>query len=83
MINTIKFATRLRTSIKFHSEPVYDEKLIKAKVREFDGVIKTNLNTEYRMKKTKTTKFINTEVESESESDTELELNSETEPDTE
>ena len=28
--------------IKFHSMPVYDEKCIKAKVREFDGVIKTN-----------------------------------------
>ena len=29
-------------SIKFHSEPIYDKKCIKAKVREFDGVIKTN-----------------------------------------
>ena len=29
-------------SIKFHSTPVYDEKYIKAKVREFSGVIKTN-----------------------------------------
>ena len=29
-------------SIKFHSAPVYDEKYIKAKVREFNGVIKTN-----------------------------------------
>ena len=29
-------------SIKFHSMPVYDEKYIKAKVREFNGVIKTN-----------------------------------------
>ena len=29
-------------SIKFHSTPVYDEKYIKAKVREFNGVIKTN-----------------------------------------
>ena len=28
--------------IKFHSMPVYGEKYIKAKVREFDGVIKTN-----------------------------------------
>ena len=28
--------------IKFHSRPVYDEKYIKAKVREFSGVIKTN-----------------------------------------
>ena len=29
-------------SIKFHSAPVYDEKYIKAKVREFNGAIKTN-----------------------------------------
>ena len=29
-------------SIKFHNTPVYDEKYIKAKVREFNGVIKTN-----------------------------------------
>ena len=29
-------------SIKFHNMPVYDEKYIKAKVREFNGVIKTN-----------------------------------------
>ena len=28
-------------SIKFHSKPVYDQTYIKAKVREFDGVIKT------------------------------------------
>ena len=29
-------------NIKFHSMPVYDEKYIKAKVRKFNGVIKTN-----------------------------------------
>ena len=29
-------------SIKFHSMPAYDEKYIKAKVREFNGGIKTN-----------------------------------------
>ena len=29
-------------NIKFHSMPVYDEKYLKAKVREFDDVIKTN-----------------------------------------
>ena len=28
--------------IKFHSEPVYKYKYLKTKVREFDGVIKTN-----------------------------------------
>ena len=31
-----------KVSIKFHREPVYDKAYIKAKVREFDGVIKTN-----------------------------------------
>ena len=30
-------------SIKFHKTPVYDGKYIKSKVREFSGVIKTNL----------------------------------------
>ena len=102
--------------------PVYDEKHIKAKVREFNGVIKTNFlgdeipkedmhytciacitidsvmrmekknypqvyleECKYKIKKTKMTKFINTELESESESesDIELELKSESEPDTE
>ena len=29
-------------NIKFHSMPICDEKYIKAKVREFNGVIKTN-----------------------------------------
>ena len=28
--------------MKFHSMPVYNEKYIKAKVREFDSVTKTN-----------------------------------------
>ena len=28
--------------IEFHSMPVYDEKYIKTKVREFNGLIKTN-----------------------------------------
>ena len=31
-----------KLSIKFYSEPVYDQTYIKAKVREFDGKIKTN-----------------------------------------
>ena len=30
-------------NIRFQSMPVYDEKCIKAKVREFNGVIKTNI----------------------------------------
>ena len=28
--------------IKFHSKPIYEQKYLKAKVREFDSVIKTN-----------------------------------------
>ena len=31
-----------KLNIKFHNPPVYNEKYLKAKVREFDGVIKTN-----------------------------------------
>ena len=31
-----------KLNINFHSKPIYDKKYIKAKVREFDGVIKTN-----------------------------------------
>ena len=30
-----------KLGIKFHSEPIYEQKYLKAKVREFDGVIKT------------------------------------------
>ena len=93
-------------TIKFHSQTVYDEKYIKTKVREFNGVVKTNYlgnkipkesmhytciscitidsvmrmkkknypkayleECEYRMKKTKMTKFIEAELESESESE--------------
>ena len=31
-----------RLSIKFHSEPIFENKYLKTKVREFDGSIKTN-----------------------------------------
>ena len=31
-----------KLNMKFHSMPVYDQTYIKANVREFDGVIKTN-----------------------------------------
>ena len=31
-----------KLGVKFHSEPVYEYKYLKAKVRKFDGVIKTN-----------------------------------------
>ena len=33
----------MKVNIKFHSTPVYDEIYIKAKVREFDGKINTNV----------------------------------------
>ena len=35
-------AIKNKLGIKFHSEPVYKKKYLKAKVREYDGVIKTN-----------------------------------------
>ena len=31
-----------KLSIKFHSEPIYEKKYLKSKVREFDGEIKTH-----------------------------------------
>ena len=31
-----------KLGIKFHSKPTYEQKYLKSKVREFDGVIKTN-----------------------------------------
>ena len=40
--NEIWDKVKEKLNIKFHSEPIYDKKYIKAKVREFDGVIKTN-----------------------------------------
>ena len=35
-------AIKNKLNIKFHIKPVYKQKYLKAKVREFDGVIKTN-----------------------------------------
>ena len=35
-------AVKNKLGIKFHSEPAYEYKYLKAKVREFNGVIKTN-----------------------------------------
>ena len=32
-----------KLSIKFHSKPIYYQKYLNAKVRELDGLIKTNL----------------------------------------
>ena len=40
--NEIWDKIRNKLNIKFNSKPVYDEKYIKANVRESDGVIKTN-----------------------------------------
>ena len=34
--------SKSKLDIKFHSEPIYEQKYLKAKLREFDGVIKTN-----------------------------------------
>ena len=31
-----------KLNVKFHSQPIYENKYLKAKVREFDGNIKTN-----------------------------------------
>ena len=33
---------RNKLSIKFHRKPIYDQNYLRAKVREFDGVIKIN-----------------------------------------
>ena len=102
-----------KLSIKFHSQPIYENKYLKTKVREFDGNIKTNFlgnnvpkeNTyytciacitvdsvmkmnkknypqvyleerKYKVKKIKTPRFINIELESDSEPDVETDLES-------
>ena len=39
-----------KLGIKFHSEPVYEYKYLKAKVREFDGAIKINFLGNYMPK---------------------------------
>ena len=40
--NKIQDKIKETLSMKFHSKPVYDGRYKKAKVREFDNVIKTN-----------------------------------------
>ena len=40
--NEIQDKIKEKLNIKYHSMPVYDEKYIKAKEREFNGVIKIN-----------------------------------------
>ena len=104
-----------KLNIKFHSEPIYENKYLKTKVREFDGSIKTNFlgnnvpkeNTyytciacitldsvlkmnkknypqvyleecKYKVKKIRTPRFINVELESDLESDVEADLDSNT-----
>ena len=49
--NEIWDRVKEKLNIKFHSEPIYDIKYIKAKVREFDGVIKTNFLGKKHQKK--------------------------------
>ena len=39
----IWYAIKDKLGIKFHSEPVYEYKYLKAKVRQFDGVSNTNV----------------------------------------
>ena len=39
----IWYVIKDKLGIKFHSKPVYKQKYLKAKVREFDGVIKSKL----------------------------------------
>ena len=40
--NNIWGKIKKKLNIKFHSKPAYDQKYLKAKVRELDGGIKTN-----------------------------------------
>ena len=40
--NKIWDVIKNKLNINFHSESVYEYKYLKAKVREFDGIIKTN-----------------------------------------
>ena len=40
--NKISNKNKKALNIRFHCMPVYDEKYIRAKVREFSGAIKTN-----------------------------------------
>ena len=53
--NEIWYKIKGKFSIKFHSMLVCDEKYIKAKVKEFNGVIKTNFLMMKCQKKTNIT----------------------------
>ena len=69
--------TKNKLGIRFHSEPIYEQKYLKAKARRFDGVKKTNFfgyevpkeECKYRMKKIKMYTFINNELKSDSDSE--------------
>ena len=77
-----------KLSIKFHSKPIYDQKYLKAKVREFDGMDsvmrmdkKNHLQVyleecKYKIKKIQMSRFINTELKSDSVSESDLEAES-------
>ena len=115
--NEIWHKIKEELNIKFHSMPVYDKKYIKAEVREFSGVVKTNVlgdevpkenvhytcrvcitidsvmrmkkknypqvhleECKYKTKKTKISKFINTQLESDSESELESDIELELKP---
>ena len=83
-----------KLNIKFHSQPIYENKYLKTKVREFDGSIKTTNGSmkmkkknypqvyleecKYKVKKINTPRFINIDLESDSESDAETDLESNT-----
>ena len=43
--NIIKFWNKIKKTmkIKFHTKPIYDEKYIKTKLKEFYGVVTTNV----------------------------------------
>ena len=41
--NKIWDVIKNKLSIKFHSKPIYDQKSLKAKAKEFDGQIETNI----------------------------------------
>ena len=43
---------KIKLDINFHSQPIYENKYLKARVREFDGSIKTNLGNNLPKKNT-------------------------------
>ena len=49
--NKIWDVIKNKLSIKFHSKPIYKQKYLEAKVREFDGVIKIKFLANHTLKK--------------------------------